>query len=311
MWSVRRHAAPAIVAVDACCSVRFVAVTTTDPAPSVTPAGRAGGARPDRVRRGRARGGAGRLGSGLFLALPAVSVTPGTPGSFDTAAADRFVNGYLRRSGLPGAAVAVIRDDHAVQVTGYGSDSLGRPVTADTPMPIASLSKSVTALAVMQLVAAGAVDLDRPVATYLSEFRLADSRTHRITVRQLLNQTSGMTDATFAAMHVPPAVLVARRRGPTPLGRPGQRSGHPLVLPQPELPGRGPAGRGGQPSGLRRLPEPARLRTTGHGVHNGVRPHRCSGPVWHPATSTPGVVHSRRPTGMVRRRFRRCREHRA
>lgn len=144
-------------------------------------------------------------GSGLFQSIPAVSVVPSTRAGLDTAAVDRFVNGYLRRSGLPGAAVVVVRDDHVDFATGYGHDSSGAPVSADTPMPMASLSKSVTALAVMQLVAADVLDLDRPVRQYLPEFQLADRRAEQITVRQLLNQTSGMTDATFAAMHVRPA----------------------------------------------------------------------------------------------------------
>jgi CubicO group peptidase (beta-lactamase class C family) len=59
---------------------------------------------------------------------------------------------------------------------------------------IASLSKSFTSLAVLQLVDAGKVSLDDPVALRLPEFRPADPRGVDVTVRQLLDQTSGLAD---------------------------------------------------------------------------------------------------------------------
>ncbi len=68
------------------------------------------------------------------------------------------------------------------------------PVTANSRFRIASLSKSFTSLAVLQLVDAGQVALDDPVVAHLPEFRLADPRGADITVRQLLDQTSGLAD---------------------------------------------------------------------------------------------------------------------
>lgn len=76
-------------------------------------------------------------------------------------------------------------------------------MTDTTPVPIASLSKSFTALAVMQLVDDGRVDLDVPVVRYLPEFMMADPRSTRITVRQLLGHTSGMADASFPEKSLP------------------------------------------------------------------------------------------------------------
>jgi CubicO group peptidase (beta-lactamase class C family) len=65
-------------------------------------------------------------------------------------------------------------------------------VTVATPFKIGSLSKSFTALAVMQLVEAGKIELDAPVQQYLPEFRVADpAASNRITVRYLLNQVIG------------------------------------------------------------------------------------------------------------------------
>ncbi|MUL41093.1 beta-lactamase family protein [Streptomonospora sp. PA3] len=116
---------------------------------------------------------------------------------------DRFARRYVERTGLPGAAVSVTKGDEVVLTAGYGRTADGAPLTADTPMRIASLSKSFTALAVLRLVEAGEVELDRPVRHYLPAFRLADPRGARITVRQLLNQTSGMSDRTFPAASRP------------------------------------------------------------------------------------------------------------
>ncbi|MDT0300861.1 serine hydrolase domain-containing protein [Streptomonospora wellingtoniae] len=110
---------------------------------------------------------------------------------------DAFAERYVERTGLPGATVAVTEGRETVLTAGYGRTSDGAPLTADSPMRIASLSKSFTALAVMQLVEAGRVELDRPVQRYLPEFRVADPRGGRITVRHLLDQSSGMSDRTF------------------------------------------------------------------------------------------------------------------
>jgi CubicO group peptidase (beta-lactamase class C family) len=69
-------------------------------------------------------------------------------------------------------------------------------MTPHTPLILGSTSKSFTALAIMQLVEAGKISLDAPVQTYLPWFevdaRLAPGAASTITVRHLLNQTSGI-----------------------------------------------------------------------------------------------------------------------
>ena len=79
---------------------------------------------------------------------------------------------------------------------GFGeAGASGQAVTPETPFIIGSLSKSVTALAIMQLVEAGEVELDAPVQQYLPWFRVADEQASaEITVRHLLNHTSGTLD---------------------------------------------------------------------------------------------------------------------
>jgi CubicO group peptidase (beta-lactamase class C family) len=112
----------------------------------------------------------------------------------DLAAVDRLMSDGLAASSIPGAAIAITRGTQVLHVRGYGHDGNDVPVTQDTPFRIASLSKSFTSLAVLQLVDAGRMSLDDPVAAHLPEFRLADPRGANITVRQLLDHTSGLAD---------------------------------------------------------------------------------------------------------------------
>ena len=76
---------------------------------------------------------------------------------------------------------------------GFGDAGGGRRVTPQTPFVLGSTAKSFTALAAMQLVDAGRLQLDAPARRYVPEFRLADQRAaDRITVRQVLQQTTGL-----------------------------------------------------------------------------------------------------------------------
>jgi CubicO group peptidase (beta-lactamase class C family) len=125
-----------------------------------------------------------------------VDAVAGDPASVDVAAVDRFLTRQIGAASIPGAAVAITHGDRVIHLAGFGHDSTGAAVTADTLFRVASLSKSFTALAVMQLVDERRLGLDDPVVDHLPEFRIADPRGADITVRQLLEQTSGLTDAT-------------------------------------------------------------------------------------------------------------------
>jgi len=114
-------------------------------------------------------------------------------GPATTARVDRFVEEQMDARQVPGFALAIVRGSEVVHARGFGSaDGSGRTVTVDTPFVLGSVTKSFTALAVMQLVDAGEVSLEAPVSRYVPELGLADGAERRITVRQLLNQTSGM-----------------------------------------------------------------------------------------------------------------------
>lgn len=109
---------------------------------------------------------------------------------------DAFVVREVVDSGLPGVAIAVLRDGHAPHVRGFGQDGRGRAITGDTPFPIGSLTKSFTALLTRQEIEAGRLDAGTPVQHYLPWFRVADAEaSSRITLRHLLNQTSGLARA--------------------------------------------------------------------------------------------------------------------
>jgi CubicO group peptidase (beta-lactamase class C family) len=107
---------------------------------------------------------------------------------------DDYVRARLRDLRMPGAALGIVKGGRVVHLQAFGdADDAGNAVTVKTPFKIGSMSKSFTALAVMQLVEEGKIQLDAPVQQYLPQFRVADPQaSKRITVRQLLNQVSGI-----------------------------------------------------------------------------------------------------------------------
>ena len=72
-------------------------------------------------------------------------------------------------------------------------------LTADTLYGIGSTSKTFTAAAVMKLVDEGKVDLDTSVVTYITDFKMKDERYKQITVRMLLNHSSGLMGSSFSS----------------------------------------------------------------------------------------------------------------
>jgi CubicO group peptidase (beta-lactamase class C family) len=118
---------------------------------------------------------------------------------FDTALRERidaFVESERQASGIPGIALAIVNSGGPAHARGFGHDGQGQPISAETPFPIGSLTKSFTALLVRQAIEAGQLEADAPVQRYLPWFRVADTEaSSRITLRHLLNQTSGFSRA--------------------------------------------------------------------------------------------------------------------
>lgn len=133
----------------------------------------------------------------LFFLPIAAAASP------DQAKLDRFLLHAMTDGAVPGMALAIVKDGKVLQTKGYGVTGDGKPFTADTPMLIASLSKAMTAAVALMLVAEGRIDLDAPVQRYLPEFRVrSPDGGASITVRHLLNQTSGLSDPGFPEMRM-------------------------------------------------------------------------------------------------------------
>lgn len=97
---------------------------------------------------------------------------------------------------VAGLAVAVVRGGALASFCGHGLADIesGEPVGEQTVFRIASITKTITAVAVMQLQEQGLVDLDAPVRDYLHAFRLipASPRFRPVTLRHLLTHTAGI-----------------------------------------------------------------------------------------------------------------------
>ncbi|MEM8935648.1 MAG: serine hydrolase domain-containing protein [Pseudomonadota bacterium] len=134
-----------------------------------------------------------RTAVALMLAIGFLASAKAAPSS-ETAApfesTEDFVAAELRAAGAPGLAYVAV-DNGAITAHAYGQVRAGgsEKVSPHTRFVIGSISKSFTALAIMMLVEAGAVDLDGKVSQYLDVFQ--ERPTGKITVRQLLSHTSG------------------------------------------------------------------------------------------------------------------------
>jgi CubicO group peptidase (beta-lactamase class C family) len=116
---------------------------------------------------------------------------------------ESWVARLLNRRPAVGMALGIIRDGRLDFFHAHGLANIvsGRPVTEDTVFRIASISKTFTAIAVMQLVERGRVDLDAPANEYLRAFQLIPGRAdHRpATVRHLMTHTSGVPEMIHAS----------------------------------------------------------------------------------------------------------------
>lgn len=111
---------------------------------------------------------------------------------------DRSFQTFMRAQGVPGASLAIVKNGRLVLARGYGMADVeqAQPVTPTSLFRIGSISKTVTAIAVMNLVQAGKLDLDARAFDILADIRprssrIADSRINRITVRNLLQHSGG------------------------------------------------------------------------------------------------------------------------
>jgi CubicO group peptidase (beta-lactamase class C family) len=134
---------------------------------------------------------------GLIFSLfrPSLFSDAQSNGQPDLQAIDSFLQTQVKANRLPGLAIAIVQGDDIIFAKGYGEAASGKPVTPQTQFYIGSVTKGFTALAVMQLVDQGKLELDAPIQKYLPWFRISDPEaSSKITVRHLLNHTSGLSE---------------------------------------------------------------------------------------------------------------------
>ncbi|UCZ54141.1 beta-lactamase family protein [Bacillus shivajii] len=105
--------------------------------------------------------------------------------------ADKIINKYE----VPGTAIAVSKNGDEVYKRGIGYRNIDKKleVTDETMFGIASITKSFTAMAIMQLQEAGMLSVEDPVVTYLPEFKTPNPQyTEKITIHHFLTHTSGL-----------------------------------------------------------------------------------------------------------------------
>lgn len=104
---------------------------------------------------------------------------------------DSAITALMARERIPGLSVAVVTDNRLTWERGYGFADLENfvPATAATVYRLASVSKPITAVAVMQLAERGKLDLDAPIQRYVPSF---PKKRYPVTARALLSHLAGV-----------------------------------------------------------------------------------------------------------------------
>lgn len=104
---------------------------------------------------------------------------------------DKYIENIQNKVNIPAISIGVIKNNNVIYKKSY---SKNKTITPNSLFYIGSLTKSFTALAVMQLVEDGKINLDDSIKMYLTWFKMKDmKKIDNITIRTLLNQTSGFS----------------------------------------------------------------------------------------------------------------------
>jgi CubicO group peptidase (beta-lactamase class C family) len=139
----------------------------------------------------------GAVAGVAVLALAVIAPARADLATTVAATVDPIIEADLQESGAPGATFVFVQGGRIVYERGYGIADLASGAKVDparTVWPIASITKAVTAMALLQLVDDGRVDLDADVNRYLVRLQVPAQGFPSLTLRHLLSHTGGLDE---------------------------------------------------------------------------------------------------------------------
>lgn len=104
---------------------------------------------------------------------------------------------FKKKNNIEGLSYAIFTNDNILFQECIGKSTYGYPITSQTLFSIQSISKNITALAIMFAIQERMLDLDTPISQYLNDFRInscfENNPDQKITLRMLLSHTAGFT----------------------------------------------------------------------------------------------------------------------
>jgi CubicO group peptidase (beta-lactamase class C family) len=147
----------------------------------------------------------------LFCLLASTQVAHARPASEQLDALSSRVSETLKESDTVGFAAVITDGKDIIWSVNHGYLDLQRshPVTLDTPFRIGSITKTITAIAILQLAEEGRLSLNDPVSKYIDQdqFENAWAKTHPLTIAHLLEHTTGWDDLHFIEYQNYPATM--------------------------------------------------------------------------------------------------------
>ncbi|MCB2306430.1 beta-lactamase family protein [Clostridium estertheticum] len=114
----------------------------------------------------------------------------------------RFTDGFFKKNmkkySIPGAAISIVKDGKEVLKKGYGYSNIEGRISVDpdkTVFPAASVSKTFTATAIMQLYEEGKIDLNKNIDNYIKPYKVINPYKEPVTCGNLLTHSSGVDEA--------------------------------------------------------------------------------------------------------------------
>ncbi|MGI8770095.1 MAG: serine hydrolase domain-containing protein [Acidobacteriaceae bacterium] len=138
----------------------------------------------------------------LALFFATASLSAQSPSASSLAALKSFYVSGLQRNGIVGSSLVLIHDNRVVLHENYGLQNLSpaQPVNDDTTYHWASITKTFTGIAILQLRDRGLLSLDDPLLKYIPELAAVHDtygQVSAITIRQAMSHSSGFRDATW------------------------------------------------------------------------------------------------------------------